>query len=164
MTAILLCFFLVLLQKQTFLHQSTHYRQNSAIVTFVNGASNFVYDAFVFINGASVFANGAFNFVYGAFVFTYVASKPVNGASNFVKLVPLSLYMVPLCLKKCCRFFRKWCFEYSAVWERLSGDLTEENWGSVSKWRTPYPVFAILLQEKLQTFATVYRTIEYQSI
>ena len=73
-----------------------HYRQNSAIVTFVNGASNFVYGAFVFINGASVFVNGASNFVYGAFVFTYVASKLVNGASYFVKLVPLSLYMVPL--------------------------------------------------------------------
>ena len=73
-----------------------HYRQNSAIVTSVNGASNFVYGAFVFINGASVFVNGASNFVYGAFVFTYVASKLVNGASYFVKLVPLSLYMVPL--------------------------------------------------------------------
>ena len=61
-----------------------HYRQNSAIVTFVNGASNFVYGAFVFINGASVFingasvfVNGASSFVYGAFVFTYVASKLV---------------------------------------------------------------------------------------
>ena len=30
-----------------------HYRQNSAIVTFVNGGSNFVYGAFVFLNGAS---------------------------------------------------------------------------------------------------------------
>ena len=38
-----------------------HYRQNSAIVTFVNGASNFVYGAFVFINGAFVFVNGASN-------------------------------------------------------------------------------------------------------
>ena len=73
-----------------------HYRQNSAIAIFVNGASNFVYSAFVFINGASVFVNGASNFIYGAFVFTYVASKLVNGASYFVKLVPLSLYMVPL--------------------------------------------------------------------
>ena len=54
-----------------------HYRQNSAIITFVNGASNFVYGTFVFINGASVFVNGASNFVYGAFVF-------INGASNFV--------------------------------------------------------------------------------
>ena len=39
-----------------------HYRQNSAIVTFVNGAfffindaSNFVYGAFVFVNGAPIF-------------------------------------------------------------------------------------------------------------
>ena len=57
-----------------------HYRQNSAIITFVNGASNFVYGTFVFINGASVFVNGASNFVYGAFVFTfsYLASKLVN--------------------------------------------------------------------------------------
>ena len=46
-----------------------HYRQNSAIVTFVNGASNFVYGAFVFINGAFVFVNGAFNFVNGAPIF-----------------------------------------------------------------------------------------------
>ena len=38
-----------------------HHRQNSAIVTFLNGASNFVYDAVVFINGASVFINGASN-------------------------------------------------------------------------------------------------------
>ena len=62
------------------------YRQNSAIVTFVNGASNFVYGAFVFINGASVFVNGAFVFVNGAFNF-------VNGAPIFsvlVKLVPIS--------------------------------------------------------------------------
>ena len=36
-----------------------HYRQNSVIVTFVNGASNFVYGAFVFINGAFNFVNGA---------------------------------------------------------------------------------------------------------
>ena len=61
-----------------------HYRQNSAIVVFVNGASNFVYGAFVFINGASVFVNGASNFVYGAFVFINGASVFVNGASNFV--------------------------------------------------------------------------------
>ena len=46
-----------------------HYRQNSAIVTSVNGASNFVYGAFVFINGAFVFVNGAFNFVNGAPIF-----------------------------------------------------------------------------------------------
>ena len=46
-----------------------HYRQNSAIVTFVNGASNVVYGAFVFINCASVFVNGAFNFVNGAPIF-----------------------------------------------------------------------------------------------
>ena len=44
-------------------YMGCHYRQNSAIVTFVNGASNFVYGAFVFINGASVFVNGASNFV-----------------------------------------------------------------------------------------------------
>ena len=73
-----------------------HYRQNSAILTFVNGASNFVYGAFVFINGTFVFVNGAYIlvygtsiFVYGASVFTYVASKLVNGVSYFVKLVPL---------------------------------------------------------------------------
>ena len=59
-----------------------HYRQNSAIVAFVNGASNFVYGAFVFINGASVFVNGASNFVYGAFVFINGAFVFVNGASN----------------------------------------------------------------------------------
>ena len=53
-----------------------HCRQNSAIVTFVNGASNFVYGAFVFINGASVFINGASVFVSGAFNF-------VNGAPIF---------------------------------------------------------------------------------
>ena len=43
------------------------------------------------------------------------------------------------CLRfhKWCLRFCKWCFKDSAVWERLSGDLTEENWGSVSKWRTP---------------------------
>ena len=43
------------------------------------------------------------------------------------------------CLRfhKWCLRFCKWCFKYSAVWERLSGDLTEENWGSVSKRRTP---------------------------
>ena len=46
-----------------------HYRQNSVLVTFVNGASNFVYGAFVFINGAFVFVNGAFNFVNGAPIF-----------------------------------------------------------------------------------------------
>ena len=45
---------------------------------------------YYFFNGAS------YCFVYGASVFTYVASKLVNGASYFVKLVPLSLYMVPL--------------------------------------------------------------------
>ena len=97
-----------------------HYRQNSAIVTFVNGASNFVYGAFVFINGASVFVNGASNFVYGAFVFTYVASKLVygafgftyvasklvNGASYFVKLVPLSfVYGVSVVLKNAAAVF-----------------------------------------------------------
>ena len=43
-----------------------HYRQNSAIVTFVNGASNFVYGAFAFIHGASVFINGASVFINGA--------------------------------------------------------------------------------------------------
>ena len=57
-----------------------HYRQNSAIVTFVNGASNFVYGAFVFKNGAS-------NFVYGAFVI-------INGASVFVNVPPI-LFTVP---------------------------------------------------------------------
>ena len=61
-----------------------HYRQNSAIVTFVNGASNFVYGAFVFINGASVFVNGASNFIYGAFVFINGASVFVNGASKLL--------------------------------------------------------------------------------
>ena len=61
-----------------------HYRQNSAIAIFVNGASNFVYSAFVFINGASVFVNGASNFVYGAFVFINGAFVFVNGAFNFV--------------------------------------------------------------------------------
>ena len=65
----------------------------------------------------------------------------------FSHMLPLNLLMVPLillnwclylciwclcCLKKCCRCFRKWCFKYSAVWERLSGDLAEENCGSVS--------------------------------
>ena len=70
-----------------------HYRQNSAIVTFVNGASNFVYGAFVFLNGASVFVNGASNFAYGAFVFVNGAFNFVNGApifSVFIKLVPIS--------------------------------------------------------------------------
>ena len=61
-----------------------HYRQNSAIAIFVNGASNFVYSAFVFINGASVFVNGASNVVYGAFVFINGAFVFVNGAFNFV--------------------------------------------------------------------------------
>ena len=60
-----------------------HYRQNSAIVTFVNGASNFVYGAFVFINGASVFINGASVFVNGASNFVYGAFVFINGASNF---------------------------------------------------------------------------------
>ena len=71
-----------------------HYRQNSAIVTFVNGASNFVYGAFVFINGASVFVNGASNFVYGAFVFINGAFVFVNGASNFVNGAPLFLLLL----------------------------------------------------------------------
>ena len=66
-----------------------HYRQNSAIVTFVNGASNFVYSAFVFINGASVFVNGASNVVYGAFVFINGAFVFVNGAFNFVNGAPI---------------------------------------------------------------------------
>ena len=80
-----------------------HYRQNSAIVTFVNGAfvfingasvfvngaSNFVYGAFVLINGASVFVNGASNFVYGAFVFINSAFVFVNGAFNFVNGAPI---------------------------------------------------------------------------
>ena len=49
-----------------------HYRQNSAIVTFINGASNVVYGAFVFINCASVFVNGAFHFVNGAPIFIII--------------------------------------------------------------------------------------------
>ena len=66
-----------------------HYRQNSAIAIFVNGASNFVYSAFVFINGASVFVNGASNVVYGAFVFRNGAFVFVNGAFNFVNGAPI---------------------------------------------------------------------------
>ena len=66
-----------------------HCRQNSAIVTSVNGASNFVYSAFVFINGASVFVSGASNFVYGAFVFINGAFLFVNGAFNFVNGAPI---------------------------------------------------------------------------
>ena len=60
-----------------------HYRQNSAIVTFVNGASNFVYVAFVFINGPSA------NFVYGAFVFINGALVFVNRAFNLVNGAPI---------------------------------------------------------------------------
>ena len=96
-----------------------HYRQNSVIVTFVNGASNFVYGVFVFINGASVFVNGASNFVYGAFVFINGASVFVNGASNFVRvlfMVPsfshmlsLNLLMVPLILLNWCLYLCIWC-------------------------------------------------------
>ena len=63
------------------LSMGCHYRQNSASVIFINGASNFE-------NGASVFVNGASNFENGASVF-------VNGA--------LILKMVPL-------IFCKWCF------------------------------------------------------
>ena len=75
-----------------------HYRQNSAIVTFVNGASNFVYDAFVFINGVSVFVNGATNFVFSPFVFINGAFVFVNGAFNFVNGAPIFL-----------NIFFKWC-------------------------------------------------------
>ena len=64
-----------------------HYRQNSVIVTLVNGASNFVYGVFVSINGASVFVNGASNFVYGAFVFINGAFVFVNGAPSFFIIV-----------------------------------------------------------------------------
>ena len=71
-----------------------HYRQNSAIAIFVNGASNFVYSAFVFINGASVFVNGASNVVYGAFVFRNGAFVFVNGAFNFVNGAPIFFIIV----------------------------------------------------------------------
>ena len=64
-----------------------HYRQNSVIVTFVNGASNFVYGAFVFINGAFVFVNGAFNFVNGAPIFFIII---------FLMLPPYCVNMVIL--------------------------------------------------------------------
>ena len=84
-----------------------------------------------------------------------VADLTLSQQINLRALLYLCIWCL-CCLKKCCRCFRKWCFKYSAVWERLSGDLTEENWSSVSKWRTPLPVFAVSLQEKLQTFATVY--------
>ena len=71
-----------------------HYRQNSAIAIFINGASNFVYSAFVFINGASVFVNGASNVVYGAFVFRNGAFVFVNGAFNFVNGAPIFFIIV----------------------------------------------------------------------
>ena len=57
-----------------------HYRQNSLIVTFVNGA-------FVFINGAFVFVNGAFNFVNGAPIFFIII---------FLMLPPYCVNMVIL--------------------------------------------------------------------
>ena len=112
-----------------------HYRQNSAIVTFVNGASNFVYGAFVFINGASVFINGASvfvngasnfvygafvfingasNFVYGAFVFINGAFVFVNGAFNFVNGAPIFLLfflMVPPC-----PIVLTWCLYLISIW------------------------------------------------
>ena len=55
-----------------------HYRQNSTLSIFVNGASVFVNSVFIFVNGAVIFVNGSFIFVNGAFIF-------VNSASIFTK-------------------------------------------------------------------------------
>ena len=83
-----------------------HYRQNSAIVTFVNGASNFVYGAFVFINGASVFVNGAFVFINGAFV-------SVNGAFNFVNGAPIFFIIIFLMVPPIVLI---WCLYLISIW------------------------------------------------
>ena len=84
-----------------------HYRQNSAIVTFVNGASNFVYGAFVFIKAASVFVNGAFVFINGALVF-------VNGAFNFVNGAPIFFIIIFLMVPP---IVLTWCLYLISIWD-----------------------------------------------
>ena len=90
-----------------------HYRQNSAIVTFVNGASNFVYGAFVFINGAFNFVNGAPIFFI---IFFYGASYCVNMVPiSYKYMVPLFLFMVPLFLLNWCLYLSIW-YLYFCLW------------------------------------------------
>ena len=68
-----------------------HYRQNSAIVTFVNGASNFVY-------GALVFVNGAFNFVNGAPIFFIIIFLMVPPIVLTWCLYLISIWYLCFCL------------------------------------------------------------------
>lgn len=56
-----------------------HYRQNSASVTFINGAS-------VFLNGALILKMVPLIFVIGASVFVNDTSSLVYGASIFVNI------------------------------------------------------------------------------